>query len=120
MAQFNPWVRKSPWKKRWQHTPVFLPRKSKGQSNLARVHRIAKDLATKQQQQISNGSCTLNVADQQAGWDPGTEQSLIQPPYHTRNIFPLTVCEGIKLLCGLIHCYSDFCYCSQNFAQLTN
>lgn len=89
--------------------------------NLATVHRITKDLATKQQQQISNGSCTWSVADQQGGWDPGTgvRRAWIQPPYHTRNIFPLTVCEGIKLLGGLIHCYSDLCYCSQNFAQLT-
>ena len=23
--RFNPWVRKIPWRKKWQHTPVFLP-----------------------------------------------------------------------------------------------
>jgi len=32
--QFNPWVRKIPWKKKWQPTPVFLPGKSHGQRNL--------------------------------------------------------------------------------------
>ena len=28
---FNPWVRKIPWKRKWQPTPVFLPGKSYGQ-----------------------------------------------------------------------------------------
>ena len=32
---FDPWVRKIPWRKEWQPTPVFLPRKSHGQRNLA-------------------------------------------------------------------------------------
>ena len=32
---FNPWVRKIPWRRKWQPTPVFLPRKSQGQRSLA-------------------------------------------------------------------------------------
>ena len=32
---FNPWVRKIPWKRAWQSTPVFLPGKSHGQRSLA-------------------------------------------------------------------------------------
>ena len=32
---FNPWVRKIPWRRKWQPTPVFLPGKSHGQRNLA-------------------------------------------------------------------------------------
>ena len=31
---FNPWVWKSPWKRKWQTTPVFLPGKSHGQRSL--------------------------------------------------------------------------------------
>ena len=31
----NPWVRKIPWKKKWQPTPVFLPGKSHGQRSPA-------------------------------------------------------------------------------------
>ena len=31
---FNPWVRKIPWRKKWQPTPVILPRESHGQRNL--------------------------------------------------------------------------------------
>ena len=32
--QFNSWVRKIPWRRTWQPTPVFLPGKSHGQRNL--------------------------------------------------------------------------------------
>ena len=30
---FNPWVRKIPWRRKWQSTPVFQPGKSHGQRN---------------------------------------------------------------------------------------
>ena len=32
---FNPWVRKIPWRRKWQPTQVFLPEKSHGQRSLA-------------------------------------------------------------------------------------
>ena len=32
---FNPWVRKIPWRRKWQPTLVFLPVKSRGQRSLA-------------------------------------------------------------------------------------
>ena len=32
--RFNPWVRKIPWRRKWQPTPVFLPGKSHGQRSL--------------------------------------------------------------------------------------
>ena len=31
---FNPWVRKTPWRRTWQPTPVFLPGESHGQRSL--------------------------------------------------------------------------------------
>ena len=31
---FNPWVRKIPWRRKWQPTPVFLPGESYGQMSL--------------------------------------------------------------------------------------
>ena len=33
--RFDPWVRKIPWRRRWQPNPVFLPEKSHGQRSLA-------------------------------------------------------------------------------------
>ena len=32
--EFNPWVRKIPWRRKWQPTPVFLPGEFPGQRNL--------------------------------------------------------------------------------------
>ena len=32
---FDPWVRKIPWRKAWQPTPVFLPGESQGQKRLS-------------------------------------------------------------------------------------
>ena len=34
-SRFNPWVRKVPWRRNWQLTPVFLPGESRGQKSLA-------------------------------------------------------------------------------------
>ena len=35
ICRFDPWVRKIPWRRAWQYTPVFLPGESHGQWNLA-------------------------------------------------------------------------------------
>ena len=32
---FNPWVRKIPWRRKWQSTPVVFPGRSHGQRSLA-------------------------------------------------------------------------------------
>ena len=31
---FNPWLRKIPWRRKWQPTPIFLPWESHGQGGL--------------------------------------------------------------------------------------
>ena len=33
-CRFNPWVRKIPWRRKWQPTPIFLPGESHGQRSL--------------------------------------------------------------------------------------
>ena len=44
---YDPWVRKTPWRRKWQPTPVFLPRQSHGQRRLgARVHSDAESDTT--------------------------------------------------------------------------
>ena len=48
--RFNPWVRKFPWRRQWQPTPVFLPGKSHGQGSLVGyspwgLHRVRDDSA---------------------------------------------------------------------------
>ena len=45
--RFDPWVRKMPWRRAWQPTPVILPGKSHGQRSLAGYspegHRVRHD-----------------------------------------------------------------------------
>ena len=47
---FDPWVGKIPWRRKWQPTPVFLPRKSHGQ----RTWRAAARGVTKSWTQLSD------------------------------------------------------------------
>ena len=43
----NPWVRKIPWRRAWQPTPVFLPRESHGQRSLVGyTHGVAESNTT--------------------------------------------------------------------------
>ena len=41
--RFGPWVRKIPWSRKWQPSPVFLPRESHGPRRWAIVHGVAKN-----------------------------------------------------------------------------
>ena len=45
--EFNPWVGKIPWRKKWQPSPVFLPGESHGQRNLAGYRPWGHNWATK-------------------------------------------------------------------------
>ena len=56
---FDPQVRKSSWRRKWQLTPVFLPGKSHEQRRLAGCNpwgskRVRHNLVTKQQQQFTS------------------------------------------------------------------
>ena len=55
--RFHPWVRKIPWRRQWQLTPVFLPGESHGERSLVghspwglKSQTWLGDLATEQQQ----------------------------------------------------------------------
>ena len=50
--RFNPWVRKIPWRRKWQFISAFLPGKSHGQRSLVGYSvwghkRVGHDLVTK-------------------------------------------------------------------------
>ena len=56
--EFDPWVRKICWRRKWQPTPVFLPGNSKskwteepGRLQSMGSQRIGHNLATQQQKQ---------------------------------------------------------------------
>ena len=56
---FNPWVRKIPWRRKWQPTPVFLPGESHGQRAPwgARVRLICY---------VASSKCKLILEEQSA------------------------------------------------------
>ena len=70
---FDSWVRKIPWRKKWQPIPVFLPGKSHGQRTAGYSPwghtRIGHDLAAKQQQHtyLLGRSRRLGFPDSSAG-----------------------------------------------------
>ena len=40
---FDPWVRKIPWRRAWQPTPVFMPGESRGPRSIVGYgHRLAQ------------------------------------------------------------------------------
>ena len=54
-CRFDPWVRKIPWRRKWQPTPVFLPGELHGQRSLAgyspgACKRVRHNLATEEQE----------------------------------------------------------------------
>ena len=60
---FSPWVGKIPWRRKWQHTPVFLPGKSHRQRSLAGYRpwghkRVGHDWATQPQYRDSSKLCS--------------------------------------------------------------
>ena len=58
-CQFNPWVGKISWRRKWQPTPIFLPGELHGQRSLVPYspwgRRVRHDFASKQQQCNSQG-----------------------------------------------------------------
>ena len=62
--RLDPWVRKIPWRRKWQSTPVFLPGKSHGQRSLV-GHRlkglklVGHDLVAEYARTLDEYNCTL-------------------------------------------------------------
>ena len=94
--RFNSWLRKIPWRGKWQPTPIFLPGKSHGQRKLVGYNpwglkRVGHNLATKQQQQWSwiQSTCSIN--------------------YRKRNVeIPKIVYFSISHLCSTDFCFKNF------------
>jgi len=63
-CRYDLWVRKIPWRRKWQTPSVFLPGKSHGQRSLAGCRppgcgRVRHDLSTKKQQSPYNNPMLL-------------------------------------------------------------
>ena len=73
--RFDPWVRKIPWRRRWQSTPVFLPGKSHGQRSLVGYGPQGHKELDKIKQLNSNYNKTSHLMGREARTIPklGTE-----------------------------------------------
>ena len=70
---FDPWIGEIPWRKAWQHTPVFSPGESCGPRSLVGCSpwgckRVGHDLASKWQQQWRDGDLLPLVLQNHPLW----------------------------------------------------
>ena len=67
MQEFHPWGGKSPWRRKWQPNPVFLPDKSMDRGAWqATVHRVTKSQTRlsniiNMQQHLQHAAVKINV-----------------------------------------------------------
>ena len=76
---FDPWVGKSPWRRKWQPPPAFLPGGSHGQRGLAgyspRGHKSRQGWVTKQGVMASRALPASAAGHHLAAWAPGNAPS---------------------------------------------
>ena len=69
--RFDPWVRKIPWSRKWQPTPIFLPGKSHGQRSLAGYSpwsRRGSELTHTDSLSASSLTCTFSDPFRSSRW----------------------------------------------------
>ena len=59
-CRFDPWVRKIPWRKAWQLTPIFLPGESHGQRSLVGYSPCVAELDTTE---VTKHNVIINIRD---------------------------------------------------------
>ena len=80
--RFNPWVRKIPWRRKWQPTLIFLPGKSHDHRSLVGYSpcgckRAGQDLATKQQYRLKQ---YLQLLSDRSEWNLTSDVNLLLKP----------------------------------------
>ena len=95
--RFDSWVRKIPWRRKWQPTPVFLPGESHGQRSLAAtvhgvakatVHGVAKELDTTERLSFSQETRKLkngNTHQEKQTYSKGRKSSTHKYEIKTSN-----------------------------------
>ena len=71
-CRFDPWVGKTPWRRKWQPTPVFLPGRSHGHRSLARYSPwgrigVRRDVASEQQSSRVPDTCAESQKCSESG-----------------------------------------------------
>ena len=101
--RFNPWVRKIPWKKKWQPTPVFLPGEHMdGGAWWAKVHRVTGSRTWLTRLGKRGTSAASMLFHQMAGQEQSTDVWALQSittgpnPHPISTVFP-AYCSGEAL-----------------------
>ena len=87
---FNPWVRKIPWKRKWQPTPVFLPRKSCGQKDLGGLQSFRLQKSTAQQLNNNNNSYVLVKNKRRKNVHRNAKRKVIKFQFQKHYLYPHT------------------------------
>ena len=71
--EFNPWVGKMSWRRKWQPIPVFLPRESHGQRSLVDyspwdLKRVRHDFATVVDENFKGTVITVLIHRKKTNW----------------------------------------------------
>ena len=94
-CRLDPWVRKLPWSRKWQPTPVFLPGESHGQRSLVGY----SPQGCKQPDTTVMTVCVLTVAHQAPLWDFPGRNNRVDYHFLVPGIF---LTQGSNP--GLLHC----------------
>ena len=106
-CRFDSWVRKIPWGKKWQPSPVFLPEKSHGQRSLASYSQWGHKESDRAEQLSMSTICMIRLT--------GVSGMLICKDWLcwllTRCAFKFSPCFFIK---GAQSCSRSWLFCLQD------
>ena len=127
--QFDPWVRKIPWRREWQPTPVFLPGESPGQRSLVGYSQWGHKESDTTEQYNSNlftGERWHLMDMVQPIYFPPLQEEKVRPTVpllllNTVCLFSILSCKITDLWCKVTHIHSGshpFCSLTMKFHLL--
>ena len=103
---FNPWVRKIPWRRKWQSTPVFLPGKFHGQRSLAGLQSMGSQRVRHDWAHSMHAHTFLFISPKstltekfQCIWTFDTKETILSLPFASR---PHVLLHGLHIV-GVHH-----------------
>ena len=126
---FNPWVRKIPWRRAWQPTPIFLPEESNGQRSLVGYSpwgRKESDMTERYNSNLFTGEQWHLMNMVQPIYFPPLQEEKVGSTIpllslSTVSLFSVLSCKIIDLWCKVTHIHSGnhpFCSLTMKFHLL--
>ena len=85
--EFNPWVRKIPWRRKWQPTPVLFPGKSHGQRSLVGYSPWGyKELGTTEQLSLSVDIIYIDTKKRSEKYFPKKEREISKSEHESLGV----------------------------------